>query len=139
MLIRPGLKDKVDPLDKVHKEDIKRLTQSRNLNLVLPHPCQLFKAPGLVCLIPLAGNTLEIKKEKRKQAFSRLCILVHDSSSVCVKGFHSKQSALNKLKGLQGCNDMSYKIISALTSVCDVTAHFPRLAAAFISVHVDFK
>ena len=70
MLIRSGLKDKVDPLDKVHKEDIKRLTQSRNLNLDLPLPCQLFKAPGLVSLIPLAGNTLEIEKEKRKQAFS---------------------------------------------------------------------
>lgn len=69
MLIRSGLKDKVDPLDKVHKEDIKRLTHSRNLNLALPHPCQLFKAPGLVCLIPLAGNTLEIKKREKKAGF----------------------------------------------------------------------
>lgn len=35
--------------------------------------------------------------------------------------------------------NMSYKIISALTSVRDAIAHFPGLAAAFISVHADFK
>lgn len=82
-----------------HEEDIRRLTQSRNLNLT-PDNCLKHQDESVLSLL------LEIPYKLKKEDFYWPCILVEGSFPFNER-FPFQVVSISLLNGLQGQNDMS--------------------------------